>query len=230
MKKILAFLMIIFIMFSAAITINGTCPEKYIVSTPDSVATVDEATPDSVSTPSEAIKPTNSPTIAPTEQPTNKPIEDSTYSPPVEEPQNSNTEEYNQDDGKEYDVAEETEESEQIYENPSFSDSDRKIVAQLIMAESGNCSIECLWLTGSVLLNLADRYHNGDIEATAKDSSIFDVVNILDSVIPSQDCWDTADRLLSGDRDYNVMAFRTDYYHSFGTPYTNVDNVYFSTY
>lgn len=229
MKKILAFLMIIFIMCSAAVTINGTCPDKYIVSTPDSVATVDEATPDSVSTLSEAIKPTSSPTIAPTEQPTDKPIEDSTYSPPVEETQNSNTEEYNQDDGKEYDVAEETEESEQIYENPSFSDSDREIIARVIMAESGNCSIDCLWLTGSALLNLADYYYEGNLEAVAYDPQVFNVADILDSVVPSQDCWDTADRLLSGDRDYKVMFFRTDYYHSFGTPYINIDNVYFST-
>lgn len=229
MKKILIFLMIIFISCSAAITIQGTCPEKHIASTPDSISTIDEATPDSVATPSEATKTTQSPTIAATEQPTNKPTEATTYSPPVEEPQSIDEEEYIYEDGKN-DIVEETYIEDEPEESYSFSDSDRNIIARLVMAESGNCSLECLWLTGSTLLNLADRYHNGDIEATAKDSDIFDVADYLDYVEPNQDCWDTADRLLSGDRDYNVMAFRTDYYHSFGTPYRKVDNVYFSTY
>lgn len=229
MKKILAFLMIIFIMCSAAATTQGTCPEKYIASTPDSISTIDEATPDSVATPSEATKPTQSPTIAATEQPTNKPTETTTYSPPVEEPQSIDEEEYIYEDGNN-DIVEETYIEDEPEESYSFSDSDRNIIARLVMAESGNCSEECIWLTGSTLLNLADRYHGGDIEATARDSSIFDVAGYLDSVVPNQKCWDVADRLLSGDRDYNVMAFRTNYYHLFGTPYTNIDNVYFSTY
>lgn len=237
MKKILIFLMIIFISCSAAITIQGNCPDNIdIASTPDSIATVDEATPDSVATPLEISKPTIPSTIAPTEQPTDKPTEASTYSPPVEETQifysDENIENYDYENNDNDDIEIKDNDS---YENndigsSSFSASDRSIIARLIMAESGGCSLECLWLTGSTLLNLADRYHNGDIEATAKDSDIFDVADYLDYVEPNQECWDTADRLLSGDRDYNVMAFRTDYYHSFGTPYRKVDNVYFSIY
>lgn len=235
MKKNLVLLMIIFILYLVTFTIQGNCPDNInIASTPDSIATVDEATPDSVATPLEISKPTNSPTTAPTEQSTNKPTEASTYSPPVEETQIF----YSDEDIEDYSYENNNDNIEikdnDNYENndigsSSFSASDRSIIARIIMAESGNCSIDCLWLTGSALLNLADYYYEGDLEAVAYDPQVFNVADILDSVVPNQDCWDTADRLLSGDRDYKVMFFRTDYYHSFGTPYINIDNVYFST-
>lgn len=235
MKKILILLMIIFISCSTTVTIQGNCPDNInIASTPDSIATVDEATPDSVATPLEISKPTNSPTTVPTEQSTDKPTEASTYSPPVEETQIF----YSDEDIEDYSYENNNDNIEikdnDNYENndigsSSFSASDRSIIARIIMAESGNCSIDCLWLTGSALLNLADYYYEGDLEAVAYDPQVFNVADILDSVVPNQDCWDTADRLLSGDRDYKVMFFRTDYYHSFGTPYINIDNVYFST-
>ena len=111
----------------------------------------------------------------------------------------------------------------------SFSTSEQEIIARVIMAESGTCSTNCLWLTGSALLNLADYYNNGDIAATANDPQIFETAGSYYNQEPTQECWNVVERLNNGDRDLDVMFFRTDYYHSFGTPYTNIDNVYFST-
>ena len=62
------------------------------------------------------------------------------------------------------------------------------------------------------------------------DYNTFNVAGMIDGCSPSDLSYSVAQRVVSGDRDYSVMAFRADYYHSFGTPYTNVDNVYFSTY
>lgn len=170
------------------------------------------------------IKSTSSSTIAPTELT----IETQKSSPPLKESQN---------DGDESSVigdwdTQNTDDS--VCDNNqdrslSFSASDREIIARVIMAESRSCSIDCLWFTGSALLNLADYYNNGDIQATANDSNIFDTADCYYDQEPTQECWDVTDRLISGDRDFQVMFFRTDYYHSFGTPYLNIDNVYFST-
>ena len=83
-------------------------------------------------------------------------------------------------------------------------------------------------MVGSTVLNLADIY--GGITEVAFNYNIFNVSYKLYNATPSKLSYAVAQRVLSGDRDYNVKAFRTNYYHDFGTPYTNVDNIYFSTY
>ena len=72
-------------------------------------------------------------------------------------------------------------------------------------------------------------HKNGEI-LRKFDYDTFNVAYELYDETPSDLSYAVAARVLSGDRDYDVMAFRTDYYHPFGNPYTNVDNVYFSTY
>ena len=195
--------------------INFSTPDK---ATPDE-ATADEATPLEAQ-PSTAI-PTEKATESSTESQTEAYIEPPTeaeeyieYIAPTEaEP------EYDDDDYYESDDAE-----------ISYSSSDREWIARVICMEAGNCSEECQWLVGSTALNLADRYYGGNIEATVTNPNIFAVAGYFYLREPNAQNWAVADRVLSGDRDYQVMAFRTDYYHSFGTPYTVVDNVYFSTY
>lgn len=110
----------------------------------------------------------------------------------------------------------------------SYSDYELDLLARTIYQESGICSEYCQWLVGSTVLNLADD--RGGIENVVFDYNTFNVAYILYDCTPSDLSYSVAERLLSGDRDYNVKAFRTDYYHSFGTPYTCVDNVYFSVY
>lgn len=108
------------------------------------------------------------------------------------------------------------------------SDTNIDLLARIIYFESGSCSEYCQWLVGSTAMNLANEY--GSLETVAFDYDIFNVANILYTDTPSNLSYSVATRIINGDRDVNVRAFRTDYYHSFGSPYTNVDNVYFSSY
>lgn len=108
------------------------------------------------------------------------------------------------------------------------SDTNIDLLARIIYFEAGNCSEYCQWLVGSTAMNLANEY--GGLETVAFNYDIFNVANILYTDTPSSLSYSVATRIINGDRDVNVRAFRTDYYHSFGSPYTNVDNVYFSSY
>lgn len=101
------------------------------------------------------------------------------------------------------------------------------ILARAIYCEAGSCSEYCQWLVGSAILNLADE--RGGIENVVFDYNTINVAYTLYDCTPSNLSYGIASRLLSGDRDYYVKYFRTEYYHSFGFPYVNVDNVYFST-
>lgn len=102
------------------------------------------------------------------------------------------------------------------------------LLARVIYCEAGNCSEYCQWLVGSTAMNLADS--NDGLRAVAFDYNTFNVAGILYTRDPSELSYSVAQRILSGDRDYHVKAFRMSYYHSFGTPYAVVDNVYFSSY
>lgn len=112
--------------------------------------------------------------------------------------------------------------------SPSNDDYEYDLLARCIYQEAGSCGEYCQWLVGSTVLNLAD-YRGCGIEIVF-DYDTFNVAYELYDETPSDLSYAVAARVLSGDRDYDVMAFRTDYYHPFGAPYTNVDNVYFSTF
>lgn len=120
-----------------------------------------------------------------------------------------------------------TEESENVVTDNN-SDTNIDLLARIIYFEAGSCSEYCQWLVGSTAMNLANEY--GSLETVAFNYDIFNVANILYTDTPSNLSYSVATRIINGDRDINVRAFRTDYYHSFGSPYTNVDNVYFSSY
>ena len=105
---------------------------------------------------------------------------------------------------------------------------DIELLAKLIYLEAGTCSEDCQWLVGSTALNLAED--RGGLEAVAYDYNTFNVAYQIDSCSPSETSYAVASRILSGDRDYQVYAFRTDMYHEWATPYISIDNVYFSIY
>lgn len=109
-----------------------------------------------------------------------------------------------------------------------YNTSEVDLLARVIYCEAGNCSEYCQWLVGSTAMNLADS--NGGLKAVAFDYNTFNVAGILYTRDPSELSYSVAQRILSGNRDYNVTAFRMSYYHSFGAPYAVVDNVYFSSY
>ena len=108
------------------------------------------------------------------------------------------------------------------------NDYELDLLARVIYQEAGICGEYCQWLVGSAALNLADE--RGGLESVVFDYDTFNVAYVLYDDTPSDLSYYVANRLMSGDRDYAVKAFRTSYYHDFGTPYTNVDNVYFSSY
>lgn len=188
-------------------------------------ATIDEATADEVVT-----------TIATSEQPTT--IQATTAVPTTQPTTAAPTEEVCEEE--EEDKCEDNEDPDEDSNDSSDSDSDNDsgggggsyadsdLLARVIYLEAGSCSEECQRLVGSTAMNLADRY--GGLEAVATDYNTFNVAYALYDCEPSSTSRAVANRVLSGDRDYNVMAFRAGYYHDFGTPYTSIDNVYFSTY
>lgn len=189
------------------------------ISTPDEiVATADSATPDTIKV---AVGPTM---CKETEPETEAPTE-----PPTEELAEKATESISENII--YTQIDHGSVKNDPVETPTWNSSsngDVVLLAKVIYLEGGNCSEYCQWLIGSTAMNLADI--NGGLSAVAYNYNLFNVVYLIDGCTPSQMSLNVAERVLSGDRDYNVKAFRTDYYHSFGTPYTNIDNVYFSSY
>ena len=130
------------------------------------------------------------------------------------------------DDESDYKSVEEDSKAE--YSNSTYSEYEIDLIARTTYLESGNCGEYCQWLTASTILNLADN--RGGVANVVYDYNTFNVAGMIDGCSPSDLSYSVARRVASGDRDYNVMAFRASYYHSFGTPYTSADNVYFSTY
>lgn len=123
----------------------------------------------------------------------------------------------------------ESEATEEVTEETTFNYSGEiDLLAKVIYLESGSCSEYCQWLVGSTAMNLADE--NGGLANVAYDYGTFEVAPKIDSCTPSELSISVAKRVLSGDRDSTVKAFRDDYYHEWATPYLQVDNVYFSTY
>jgi type IV secretory pathway VirB10-like protein len=211
--------------------------------TPDQ-ATVDQletigATPSQIETEPPTEAETEKPTKKPTEPPTEKKSENVVYTQidhgsvgkdvvsPTEKPEDNENNKQEQTQQKEPPKTENKDETPK-QETTATNKSDVELLARLIYLEGGNCSEYCQWLIGSTAMNLADI--NGGLSAVAYNYNIFNVAYKIDSCTPSALSRKVAERVLSGDRDYNVKAFRMWYYHSFGTPYTTVDNVYFSTY
>lgn len=187
------------------------------------VATIPDAIETSANTEPVSEKETTEPTTEkPTEAPTEKPTEK-----PTEAPTEAPTEKETEPTAKKNVEKKETEENNSS-DNVSVDYATQDLLARVIYLESGICSEYCQWLVGSTAMNLADT--NGGLAAVAYDYNTFNVAYMIDSCTPSELSMQVAKRILSGDRDYNVKAFRTNYYHNFGTPYTNVDNVYFSTF
>lgn len=125
-------------------------------------------------------------------------------------------------------ATDETESEPTVAETTYNYSGDVELLASVIYLESGSCSEYCQWLVGSAAMNLADA--NRGLDVVAHDYGMFEVAPDVDSCEPSELSKSVAQRVLSGDRDYAVNAFREGYYHEWATPYTNVDNVYFSTF
>jgi hypothetical protein len=219
-SKITIVILIVAFVVSVAIIVGvASKPSSLGQNTPDEVvATADTVVATVVVETSIPTTTCASTTIVPTEKPTEAPTEaEINDEPDVIYIEQAETE-----------IVENNKESEINNYSSSTSDYELDLLARTIYQEAGICGEYCQWLFGSTVLNLADE--RGGIEAVVFDYNTFNVSYKLYNATPSDLSYSVASRLLSGDRDYRVKAFRTDYYHSFGTPYTSTDNVYFSTY
>lgn len=195
--------------------------------TPD-VATLDEATLDEINytMPPSTEAPTHPATEYADDTPTERPTE-------VVVDESKETGDYDDTfDDAEDDVPPiiEVQDEPQSDSDGTFQDSplrdDVDLLARVIWAEAGNCSEECQWLVASATMNLADYIGDGTLESIVFDTSVVYISNDT----PSSMCYRVAARVIAGDRDYNVFAFRTNHYHDFGTPYKAIDNVFFSAF
>lgn len=196
--------------------------------TNDSAATVDEVgTTISFTMAVATTKPTEQPTTVAKgkEKPASKNEEPAEVNDNKEEVQEQPEDSYNNGQVTAgYDNSEQSRE----YNSSDFLGNDIDLIARTVYLESGGCGEYCQWLTASTILNLAES--RGGIANVVYDYNTFSVADMIDYCEPSDLAYSVAERVASGDRDYNVMAFRADYYHDFGSPYASADNVYFSTY
>lgn len=210
-----------------------SCASASVDNTPD-VATRDEAMTmgiilidDNGETVIPTVAPTQAPTVASTQPPTELPEEthaDIEYHPEVEEDKEET--EYEQPQAYDNDSADKHDNGSDNSSTKGYNDDDVSLLARVLWAEVGGCSRECQRLVASTVLNLADYMSGGDLSEIVYDTNVVYISNDE----PSSQCYEVARAVLAGDRDYNVMAFRSGYYHDFGTPYTNIDDVYFSTF
>jgi flagellar motor protein MotB len=222
--------MAIVILMAIIIAFFSPVAEDLVVTSTQDEALVECTTTQSTKDEAKTISETVSENCELTTEETTKVIE--TTEPVVETTTEQNTVENDIDNSQQYqeDYLENQPNSYNDNINCTYdiSEYELELVARTIYCEAGGCSEYCQWLVGSTILNLADV--NGGIVAVTSNSNMFNVADYLYNSTPSDLSYSVARRVLSGDRDYNVMAFRASYYHSFGIPYTNVDNMYFSTY
>lgn len=105
---------------------------------------------------------------------------------------------------------------------------DVDFLAKLIYAEGGAMSWNGQVYLCSAILNLCDLTGKSVWQA-GHTYNMFSVAYMVDSVSPNQTQYDVINYVMNGGRVPGVAFFRTDYYHSFGTPLCAIDNVYFST-
>ena len=110
---------------------------------------------------------------------------------------------------------------------PVTVDSEQDILAKLLYCEAGSMGWQGQVYVCSAILNLRD-YSGRSIWNMAHDYNTFAVAGYVDSASPTSTQYEVISYVLNGGRIPDIKYFRTNYYHSFGTPVCNVENVYFS--
>lgn len=110
---------------------------------------------------------------------------------------------------------------------PVAADSEQDILAKLLYCEAGSMGWQGQVYVCSAILNLRD-YSGRSIWNMAHDYNTFAVAGYVDSAVSTSTQYEVISYVLNGGRIPDIKYFRTDYYHSFGTPVCNVENVYFS--
>lgn len=102
-----------------------------------------------------------------------------------------------------------------------------EILAKLLFCEAGATSWDCQVYVCSAILNLSD-YTGRSVWNIAHDVNTMAVAPYVDYVSPLSMQYDVIEYVMNEGRIEGVTFFRTDYYHSFGTPICSIENVYFS--
>lgn len=107
-----------------------------------------------------------------------------------------------------------------------YTEEQKELIVRMLYCESGSTSWDCQVATCSAILNLIER-KNGDFSILDR-TNVFSPAPYYRNVTPMQTQYDVLSYVLSGHLIANVKYFRTNHYHSFGTPMFAIDNVYFS--
>ena len=129
----------------------------------------------------------------------------------------------------------EIEEPEQVEEPEEhyvidFTESEFDLMCVVVEAEAGGCSEDCRQLVADVIVNRVSEY--GSIEAVLMAQSQFSCVwdgGIERHSVPSKSTVRICKQELKEIGYPSVWYFRDSYYHSYGTPWRSLDNMYFST-
>lgn len=106
-------------------------------------------------------------------------------------------------------------------------DFDIDFLAKLLFAEAGSMGWTGQVYVCSAILNLCDLKAISLWEA-GHTTRIFSVAPYVDNVQPLERQYEVIDYVLNGGRVMGVCYFRTNYYHGFGTPVCQIENVCFS--
>lgn len=116
-----------------------------------------------------------------------------------------------------------------IYTLPSapLADEERDFLAKLLYAEAGSMTWEGQVYTCSAILNLCDSRDISIFEG-GHNEGMFSVAPYVDFVEPMQMQYDVIEYVCNGGRIADIKYFQCGWYHNFGTPVCNIENVYFS--
>ena len=107
----------------------------------------------------------------------------------------------------------------------TYTEAEKKQLAQVLLCESGGSSWEAQVLTMSAILNHCDR--GGGLHVL-DEINHFAVAPYYRSKTPTSMQYEIVDYVLSGHRVANLNYFRSGHYHDFGTRMLSIDNTYFS--
>ena len=108
---------------------------------------------------------------------------------------------------------------------------EKDLLMRSLYREAGSTGFWCQVYVCSATLNLwKSQYSHLSLEEMLTNYNIYETAYTLSSVTSKEKSYvkDATEYVLNGGKVPNVKYFRTDYYHSFGTPVTSIENVYFS--
>lgn len=113
--------------------------------------------------------------------------------------------------------------------NVNVTEADIRNISALVYLECGSCSYKCQKAVASVIFNRMMLYHK-TANQVIYERGVFSPASRVKSTRPSASCVRAVREVLATGTTLplRVVAFRNGHYHSFGTNYCHIDNVYFT--